>query len=67
MATERDDGVNETGLDYRAGYIEALKALQVRLNVEGLRTARKNIPGMDEAMKLSREMIAGMVVKMKSR
>ncbi len=63
---EREDGVNENGLDYRAGWCEALKAVANAINISAIRASKKEIPGLEAALNISREMFKAMVEKMKS-
>lgn len=62
-----DDGVNRSGLDYRAGYAEALRALAQRVGVESVRAAKGELRGLEKAHTIAREMYAAMLAQMKGR
>lgn len=61
-----DDGINRIGLDYRAGWCEALRNLGQRLQIAGLRATKKTAPGLEEASQLAAQMYKEMIDKMKS-
>lgn len=65
MPTERSDGVNETSLDYRAGWCEALKALTLALQINGARCKRSEIAGLQLACGLANESYRAMLAKMR--
>lgn len=44
-----DDGVNRTGLDYRAGWVEACNAILQALQVESIRARKGALTGLDIA------------------
>lgn len=61
----KDDGVNRGGLDYRAGYCEALQALGVQINVAALRAKPAEGKGLERAFNLAKAMREDMLAKMK--
>jgi hypothetical protein len=61
----KDDGVNREGLNYRAGWVEALRALAQRINVEAVRAKKNQIPGLELASQISKEMFEAMLDKMR--
>ncbi len=60
------DGVNRAGLDYRAGYVEALGAALTSLQVMAMRATKKESAGLESAHVLVRGLRAAMIEKMKS-
>mgnify|MGYP001592312186 FL=1 len=64
MAEERDDGVKRNGLDFRAGWVEALGAFLQRLQMESARCKKGERAGMETchgiALKMRQDMIAKM-------
>jgi hypothetical protein len=63
---EKKDGVNRTGLDYRAGWCEALVAFGRRLQIEGARGKRGEVAGMEAASKIAAKMYQDMIAAMKA-
>jgi hypothetical protein len=61
----KSDGVNREGLDYRAGWIEALVALSHTLNVEALRAKPSNVRGLQTALTVAKKQYEAMIAKMK--
>jgi hypothetical protein len=62
-----DDGVNREGLDYRAGWVEGLRAFGQRLQIEigAARAKPREHPGLETARRLAKEMYEAMLAKMK--
>jgi hypothetical protein len=65
MAEHEDDGVNRDGLDYRAGWCEALRALAAQINMEVVRAKKKELPGLETAMQIAQRMYQAMLDKMR--
>ena len=65
MSEEREDGVNREGLDYRAGYVEALGVLLTNLQLQAIRCAKKEEPGLRAAFDTVKNVRAAMIQKMK--
>ena len=63
---EKGDGVNRNGLDYRAGWCEAMRALGTRLQVEGMRAKRGEVAGLTIASRIGKEMYDAMLAKVGS-
>jgi hypothetical protein len=63
---ERDDGVNREGLHYRAGWVEALQAFGVQVNIEAARAKSKEMAGLQLASQIAQRMFKAMLDKMKS-
>lgn len=66
MTPERDDGVERDKLDYRAGWVEGLKALAQRLSVEAMRANKRQIPGLEVAQEIAVSMYKAMLDKMRA-
>lgn len=64
--TPSDDGVQRMKLDYRAGWVEALRALAQRLAIEGMRGSKKEVPGLEKASRIAQEMFKDMLDKMRA-
>jgi len=64
---EKDDGVNRTGLDYRAGYIEALNALLQNLQLQGVRCKKGEVAGLESARSAALGLRSMMIAKMKGQ
>lgn len=64
--TERDDGVNDTGLDYRAGWVECCRALLVQMRLAAMRAKPSEAPGIRAAAGMVQECQAGMLAKMRA-
>jgi hypothetical protein len=65
MAEHEHDGVSREGLDYRAGWCEALRALAAQINVEVVRAKKKELPGLETAMQIAQRMYQAMLDKMR--
>ncbi len=65
MATEEDDGVNREGLDYRAGWCEALQAFAQRLQVECMRAKKADARGLELAGRIAGQLFESMIGKMR--
>jgi hypothetical protein len=65
VSMREGDVVNREGLDYRAGWVEALRAFGQRLMIEGTRAKRNQVAGLEEASRIARDMHQEMVDKMK--
>lgn len=65
MAEKRGDGVNCEGLDFRAGWVEALAAFSQRIQIEGMRGSKRENAGMDKALGIARDMYNVMIAKIK--
>lgn len=59
------DNVNREGLDYRAGWCEALLAFARRLQVEGARAKKSEMAGLELASRIGQQMHAAMLEKMR--
>lgn len=64
--SERNDGVNETGLDYRAGYIEGLRHYLNRLALDAMRAPKKDGAGLCRAAEVAREAMQNMIAQMRA-
>lgn len=62
----KSDGVNRTGLDYRAGYLEGLHALAAQLNLAALRAKPAEKKGLERAFGLAKALNDDMKAKMKA-
>jgi hypothetical protein len=62
---QQDDGVQRDKLDYRAGYIEGLRAAMQAIKVNGIRAKRSEVAGLDAALTICRNLRAAMIQKMK--
>jgi hypothetical protein len=60
------DKVNRDGLDYRAGYVEALNAFMTSLQYASLRAKRGEMLGMEAARQLALTLRNKMLEKMKA-
>ena len=67
MAAERDDGVNEGGLDYRAGYCEGLAAFLTAMQVMAVRAKPKEAAGLELAFAKAKEIREAMLAKMRGK
>jgi hypothetical protein len=65
MAENDNDGVNREGLDYRAGWCEALRALAAQINVEVVRAKKTELPGLETAHQIAHQMYQAMLDKMR--
>jgi hypothetical protein len=61
------DGVNREGLDFRAGWVEALRAFGTKLGVAGLRAKKGEHAGMDAASNIAKQMHDDMLAKMRGQ
>jgi hypothetical protein len=64
--SEKSDGVNREGLDYRAGWLEALRAFGTQLQIARARARKGEIAGLEAASRVAQQMHQTMVEKMKS-
>lgn len=62
-----DDGVNREGLDYRAGYIEALQELKGVLAIMSVRPPKKVGDAIGKVDEWLMEKRKAMIAKMKGR
>jgi len=63
----QDDGVNREGLDYRAGWAEALKAFGATIQVEGIRAKKSQVAGLGLACEIASRMYKQMLDKMRGK
>lgn len=60
-------GPNREGLDYRAGWVEALRAFGVSLQMQGLRAKRNEVAGMEKAAQIAKGMYDAMIATMSGK
>lgn len=64
MDEEKGDSVNREGLDYRAGYVEALGVLLTNLQLQAIRCKKNEETGLWVAFDMVKNVRAAMIQKM---
>lgn len=67
QTTNKEDGVNREGLDYRAGYCEGLSHFLRVLNISALRATKKTEPGIRESFEEAKKLREAMLEKMRAK